>query len=93
MTRKVWRTAVLAAITPLASTIVACGGGDNGGATTGPSETPATGSGAATSGVVLSQADAETFMRSLADDYNTSNADGFLGKFTDQGWPLSWATA
>ena len=85
MTRKVWWTAVLAAIAALASTIVACGGGDNGGATTEPSGTQATGSGAAIAGVVLTQADAETFMRSVADDYNTSNADGFLGKFTDQG--------
>jgi hypothetical protein len=84
MTRKVWRTAVLAAIAALASTIVACGGGDNGGATTGASGTQVTGSGA-TIGVVLTQTDAETFMRSLADDYNSSNADGFIGKFTDQG--------
>jgi hypothetical protein len=86
MTGKIWRTAVLAAIAALASAIVACGGGDNVGATTGPSGTQqATGSGAAISGVVLTQADAETFMRALADDYNASNADGFLGKFTDQG--------
>jgi hypothetical protein len=84
MTRKIWRTAVLAAIAALASAIVACGGGDNGGATTGPSGTQAVSSSAATS-VSLTQADAETFMRALADDYNTSNADGFLGKFTDQG--------
>jgi hypothetical protein len=85
MTRKVWRTALLAAIAALASTIIACGGGGNGGATNGPSGTQAAGSGAAASGVALTQADAETFMRGLADDYNAGNADGFLGRFTDQG--------
>jgi hypothetical protein len=76
---------VLSAIAALVSTIVACGGGDNGGATAGPSGTQVTGSGAAVSGVALTQADAETFMRGLADDYNSSNADGFLGRFTDPG--------
>jgi hypothetical protein len=84
MTRKIWRCAVLAAIAALASAIVACGGGDND-ATTGPSGTQAIGSGASASAVALTQADAETFMRGLADDYNTGNADGFLGRFTDQG--------
>ena len=85
MTRKIWRTAILAVIAALAAIIVACGGGANGGATTGPSGTPATDSDAAISGAALTQADAETFIRGLADDYNTSNGDGFLGKFTDQG--------
>jgi hypothetical protein len=85
MTRQIWRSAVLAAIAALASAIVACGGGGNGGATAEPSGTQATGSSAAASAVALTQAEAETFMRGLADDYNASNADGFLGKFTDQG--------
>jgi hypothetical protein len=85
MTRRVWRSAILAAIAALALAIVACGGGGNGGATNGPSGTRATGSGAAVSGVALTEADAETFMRGLADDYNAGSADGFLGRFTDQG--------